>query len=129
MKRDIQTIDDIKLLVNTFYDRIRANDLLAPIFFSKIQDNWAPHLEKMYKFWETILLENHTYFGSPFPPHAHLPVVQMHFDAWLQLWGETIDQFFEGEKASDAKWRAEKMAVLFHHKIEYYKTNDAKPLI
>lgn len=129
MKRDIQTIEDIKVLVNAFYDRIREDNLLAPVFFSKIQDNWQPHLEKMYAFWQTLLLEEHTYFGSPFPPHARLPVGQEHFDAWLHLWRMTVDEFFEGTKAGDAKWRAEKMAVLFHHKIDYYRNSDAKPLM
>jgi hemoglobin len=129
MKHDIENIEDVKLLVNTFYQRIQAHELLGPVFASKIQD-WTPHLEKMYRFWQTLLLETHTYFGSPFPPHAHLPVGKEHFDEWLKLWKGTVDEFYEGEKASDAKWRAEKMAHLFHHKIEYYKSHpESKPLV
>ncbi len=129
MKHDIKHIDDIKTLVNTFYDRIQKNELLAPIFANKIMGNWEPHLEKMYRFWETILLEKHSYFGSPFPPHAQLPVVQQHFDEWLKLWHNTVNELYEGEKANEAKWRADKMAILFHHKIEYYKNSDAHPLV
>ncbi|MFD2145824.1 group III truncated hemoglobin [Mucilaginibacter antarcticus] len=64
--KQILTLDDIKLLVDTFYDRIRTDELLAPIFNQRIQDRWPIHLEKMYKFWQTVLLEEHTYFGSPF---------------------------------------------------------------
>jgi hemoglobin len=53
MKQDIQTLDDIKVLVDQFYTTIRNDTLLGPIFKERIQDNWAMHLEKMYSFWQT----------------------------------------------------------------------------
>lgn len=120
---EILTLDDIKLLVDTFYERIREDILLAPIFNERIQDRWPIHLEKMYKFWQTVLLQEHTYFGSPFPPHAQLPIGHEHFAAWLDLFGKTVDELFTGEKATEAKWRAEKMAELFEAKIAYAKNN------
>jgi hemoglobin len=126
---DISNLEDIKLLVNTFYTRIRENDLLGPIFNERIGDRWAEHLEKMYRFWQTVLLEVHTYSGSPFPPHAKLPVSQQHFDTWLKLWHTTVDEFFSGEKANDAKWRGDRMAEMFMYKIEYYRNNNARPLL
>ncbi len=126
---DINKLEDIQLLVNTFYSRVRENELLGPLFNERIGDRWPEHLEKMYRFWQTILLEVHTYTGSPFPPHAKLPVSQLHFDTWLNLWHQTVDQFFAGEKATDAKWRGDRMAEMFMYKIEYYRNNDAKPLI
>jgi hemoglobin len=102
---------------------------LAPIFNDKIQDRWPIHLEKMYRFWQTVLLNQHTYNGSPFVPHAKLPVDQHHFDRWLLLFYQTIDENFSGKKATEAKWRAEKMAKMFHHKIEYYKNNTDKLIL
>jgi hemoglobin len=45
---DIKTIIDIKTLVNTFYDNVRGDDLIGPIFNDAIQDRWPIHLEKMY---------------------------------------------------------------------------------
>ena len=129
MKQDIQQLDDIKLLVNTFYGRVQKDELIGPIFASKITD-WTPHLEKMYRFWQTILLHEHTYSGSPFPPHATLPVAQDHFDAWLGLWCTTVDEFFEGANAEEAKKRGKIMAQLFHYKIDYLKEHpDTKPLV
>ena len=122
-RTEILTLDDIKLLVDIFYDRIREDELLAPIFSERIQDKWPIHLEKMYKFWQTVLLQEHTYFGSPFPPHAQLPVGHEHFAAWLALFNKTVDELFTGEKATEAKWRAEKMAELFEAKIAYAKNN------
>lgn len=129
MKQDILTIDDVKLLVNSFYDKIRTNELLGPIFNGIIQDRWPVHLEKMYRFWQTVLLEEHTYFGSPFVPHAKLQVNQQHFDTWLELWHSTINHHFSGTKADEAKWRGDKMAVMFLSKIEYYKNNSATPIL
>jgi len=120
MKQDIQQLDDIKLLVNTFYGRVQKDELIGPIFASKITD-WTPHLEKMYRFWQTILLHEHTYSGSPFPPHATLPIAQSHFDVWLGLWCATVDEFFEGANAEEAKNRGKIMAQLFHYKIDYLK--------
>jgi hemoglobin len=126
---DITTLEDIKLLVDSFYGKIREDALLAPIFYAVIQDHWPAHLEKMYRFWQTILLEEYTYSGSPFPPHAKLSVNKTHFDQWLHLWSVTIDENFSGTLATEAKWRAEKMATMFLSKIEYYKNNNSIPLI
>lgn len=127
-KKDLLTLDDIRLLVDSFYSAIAEDELLAPIFKGKIGDNWQPHLEKMYTFWQTVLLQEHTYFGSPFLPHAGLPVDKVHFDRWLSLFYNTADSLFSGEKATEAKWRADRMAEMFRHKIAYIKTNKLKLL-
>ncbi|PJB12188.1 MAG: globin [Flavobacteriales bacterium CG_4_9_14_3_um_filter_40_17] len=128
MQKEILTLDDIKLLVDSFYEKVRTDELLKDIFNEKIQDKWPQHLEKMYRFWQTILLEEHTYFGSPFAPHAQLPVAQEHFKRWLKLFYENIETQFTGAKAEEAKWRAEKMAEMFQYKIAYYKsTQITKP--
>lgn len=126
--KDINNMEDIELLVDSFYGQVREDELLSPIFNSVIRDRWPEHLEKMYRFWQTVLLQEHTYFGSPFPPHAKLPVEKAHFDTWLRLWHNTIDSLFTGEKANEAKWRGDKMAVMFLSKINYYKDNPAIPL-
>lgn len=129
MKHQIKNIDDIKLLVDTFYGKVRQDGLLNGIFEEVIEDRWPEHLNKMYRFWETVLLHNHTYQGSPFVPHAKLPVEREHFDQWLKLFYETIAELFEGEVANEAKWRAERMAAMFQIKIEYYKNHPSIPLL
>lgn len=127
MENKIINIEDIKLLVNTFYGKVRKDELLSEIFNNVIQNRWPEHLEKMYKFWQTILLDEHTYYGSPFLPHANLPVSEKHFNRWLKLFFTTVDELFEGEKAEEAKWRANKMAEMFQLKIASYK--NSKPHI
>ena len=128
-RKDITTLADIQLLVDTFYGKIKVDFLLGDIFNGIIKNRWPEHLEQMHRFWQTVLLDDYTYYGSPFPPHARLPLEQEHFDKWLKLWHETIDEHFIGEKADEAKWRANKMAVMFLTKIDYYRNNSAKPLV
>ena len=126
---DILNADDVKLLVDNFYGKVRDNNLLSPIFNNVIKDNWPAHLEKMYGFWQTILLDVQAYTGSPFLKHAKLPIEREHFDTWISLFNETVDEHFTGEKATEAKWRAARMSEMFQYKLDYYKNNPAKPLI
>lgn len=129
MHKDISNVDDIKLMVDSFYEKIRQDDLIGHIFNQIIGDRWPDHLEKMYRFWQTILLEDHTYFGSPFLPHANLPVEREHFDRWVSLFNANMDDLFVGPKADEARWRAEKMAAMFLVKIRYIKNEGLKPLV
>lgn len=123
MKKDISSVQDIKLLVDEFYGKVQKNPLIGPIFIGVIQNRWPEHLEKMYRFWQTILLDEHTYNGRPFPPHAHMPLSQKHFEIWLGLFLQTLDEHFEGTVKEDAKMRARNMASMFLHKIEYIRSN------
>ncbi len=129
MKQDILSIEDVKLLVNCFYDKIKTDITLEPIFTERIKDRWPEHLEKMYQFWQTVLLDEHTYYGRPFPPHAQLPVRHEHFQKWLELFDSTVNEFFVGEKAAEAKWRAAKMAEVFEVKIEQCKNKNIINLV
>ncbi|EJL64471.1 group III truncated hemoglobin [Flavobacterium sp. CF136] len=119
--QDISNIEDIKILVNTFYDKVQKDDLIGPIFNQKMMGRWPEHLEKMYRFWQTILLEEHTYSGSPFPPHKQLPVNQSHFNRWMEIFTSTVDSLFVGKLAEEAKVRAANMAYMFNYKIEYFR--------
>jgi hemoglobin len=127
--RDILDIDDIKRLVNAFYAKVREDEVLSPVFEERIKDRWPQHLEKMYSFWQTVLLDEHTYQGSPFAPHARLPLEEKHFNNWITLFHETISENFSGVKAEEAKWRADKMAEMFYHKHQYFKNNPGKLIL
>lgn len=125
---DISGIDDIKIIVDEFYGKVRRDELLKDIFNDVIKDRWDEHLQKMYRFWQTVLLGEHTYFGNPFVAHAYLPVSKIHFDRWIQLFSETVDKYFSGEKAERAKWQGERMAQVFNVKIKAFKETNQKPL-
>lgn len=126
---EIKNLEDVKVVVDCFYNKVRQDELLKDVFNDVIQDRWPAHLEKMYRFWQTVLLDEHTYYGSPFLPHAKLPVNIEHFNRWLELFDETVDENFVGEKADRMKWQGRRMAEMFHSKIEYYKNNPSIPLL
>lgn len=127
VKTDIENIEHIKVLVDTFYNNVQQDKLLGPIFIGAIKD-WPHHLEKMYRFWQTVLLDQHTYSGSPFPPHAHMPIDETHFNRWIQIFHETVETLYQGKIADEAKWRSEKMATMFQHKIAFYRGTSMDPL-
>ncbi|WP_242920826.1 group III truncated hemoglobin [Pontibacter liquoris] len=117
MKKDIANEADIKLLVDTFYDAVNQDELLAPIFNDLAQVNWAKHLPVMYKFWSSVLLGTMAYKGQPFPKHLVLPLEQLHFARWVSLFTRTVDDLFEGTKASEIKQKAGSIAYIFQMKM------------
>ena len=128
-RTDILSLNDIKKLVDAFYGKVREDELLSPIFNERIEDRWPGHLKKMYSFWQTVLLDARTYYSSPFPPHAQLPVSHLHFQRWIELFTTTVDSLFDGEKAIEANWRAGKMAALFEAKIKHAREQGFRSLL
>lgn len=108
---------DVQLFVDQFYTKVRADNLIGPIFSARLEGRWPEHLQKMYRFRQTILLPEHTYNGYPFRPHANLIVGKQHFERWLGLFYETLDTYFEGEQVEAAKRQASKMAQLFQMRL------------
>lgn len=118
---DIKTIQDIQLLVNTFYDKVKTSEI--GFFFSDVVNvNWEKHLPKMYIFWQSVLFADVKFDGNPmgahFPINEKVAMEKHHFETWLKLWKETIDQLFSGEMADSAKNKAENIANLMSYKME-----------
>jgi len=113
-KNDILNRDDIKTLVDRFYDKVKADSLLRPVF-SHV--DWLHHLPIMYDFWSSMLLGDQTYRGNPLQRHMHLVVNKNHFDQWLVLFNQTVDENFHGEKAEEVKMRAQSIAGIFQLKM------------
>lgn len=114
----IENRADISILVNTFYAKIRKDELLGPIFNRHIaEDEWPAHLSKLTDFWETNLLGVSKFKGNPVAAHVNVDrnlnysIEQTHFGKWLQLWFETINQLYKGELANRAKDGARRMST------------------
>ena len=110
MKSDINNREDIQVLVNEFYTKVQADPLLGPVF-SHV--DWPHHLPIMYNFWSSMLLGDQSYRGNPLQKHLPLPIEPQHFQQWLKLFRETVDNNFSGEKAEEVKMRAESIAGIF----------------
>ena len=83
----------IARLVDTFYQRVRADPTLGPIFDGVIRDRWDHHLPRMKEFWASVALHAGTYSGQPVPAHVKLTHVQRSdFQLWLKLFRETLEQ-------------------------------------
>jgi hemoglobin len=107
----------IRKMVVLFYDKIKINMHLGGIFHSAIGNKWDTHIETMVLFWRHILLEEMVYEGRPAQKHMDMPLTHFHFEVWLELFNQTIDENFEGEIALLAKERALGIAKVIEHKI------------
>lgn len=119
--KKLQTREDIEFLVNTFYQKVEKSEI--GFFFNDVAKvDWAHHLPKMYRFWESLLFGQATYKGNPMA--AHFPINEMqamekhHFDTWLKLWTETVEENFTGETAHAAVYKAGNIANLMAYKME-----------
>lgn len=121
MKNDILHRQDIEQLVTGFYQKAMTDPVIMHFFTSVLVLDLKKHIPVIVNFWESILLGGKNYQGSPmtkhFDLHALSPMKKEHFDRWLMLWIETIDDKFEGTKATEAKTRAQQIAALMQLKI------------
>ena len=117
MKHDIKTEEDIKLLVDSFYDKVNKDELLSKVFNEEAGIHWEEHLPKMYKFWGTQLIGTMDYSGRPFPPHMKLTIDATHFTRWLELFTQTVEENFLGITAEMAKQKARNIANVFQYKL------------
>ncbi len=115
-RHDIRSVEDIRLMVDTFYDQVREDSLLGPIFNARVK-NWDEHLPRMYAFWSTLLLGSESYRGAPFDKHRGLGAEKAHFDRWLALFEKTVQSHFEGPTAQEAMKRARAIAGIFQFKL------------
>lgn len=121
MKKDIKTREDIELLVTCFYDKVKIDDTIGYIFNDVAKVNWEKHLPAMFNFWENVLLFTGEYTGNPMAIHQHLnkiePLTKAHFRRWEQLFLQTLDELFEGEKTTLARQRALSISTVMQIKI------------
>ena len=127
-KTPIQNRQDIELLVDEFYKKVRTDDVIGHIFNEVADVNWEKHMPVMYSFWESMLLDVMSYKGNAMTPHIALskktPMTQEHFTRWKKLFFETLDEYFIGDKVDEAKKRADNMEALMLYKIEQSKNSN-----
>lgn len=114
--------DCIAALVDNFYGKIRADELLGPIFMAAIGSDWTLHLERMNAFWASVLLAAGTYKGNPMIAHLQLPrLTQPHFERWVQLWRQTACGLCSHAVAAVFIQKAEMIAERFLHVISTFR--------
>ena len=104
------TEEMIERLVRGFYAKVRADEMLGPIFDARIKD-WEPHLAQMCAFWSSVALMSGRYHGAPMPKHLPLPVDAAHFDHWLALFESTTKEICPPEAQAHFMERARRIAA------------------
>lgn len=117
----------IHAVVHGFYDRIRADALLGPVFDAAIApEEWPVHLAKMCDFWSGMLLRTGRYQGRPLPPHLAIPGIgEEHFRRWLTLFRETVGQLCPPGIAALFMDRALRIAHSFRLAIAFHRGEDS----
>ncbi len=122
MLQDIASKDDLVALVNTFYDRVRRDELIGPIFDKIIGDDWSVHLPIMYTFWNSVLFGAEGYKGQVIGKHIEIdrkmPLLPEHYNRWIALWSDTVDTLHSGPQADKIKAKADTMLQLIKFKVD-----------
>ena len=100
MKEDITCRQDIQILADNFYNKVKEDTLIGKFFTEVVKVNWDKHLPQMYDFWESILFAKSLFSGNPMRKHIELgqksPLNKVHFDHWLEIFNTTVDELFSG---------------------------------
>jgi hemoglobin len=126
--KDIESREDVDLLVRSFYDKVRKNEMLGHIFDDVIKIDWAYHIPILVDFWETILLDTNSYqrnaMAEHFKVNQKIKLEPLHFNTWLNLFDATVNEHFEGAKANLAKQRAHSIAQIMQLKMQQINKNN-----
>lgn len=90
---------DIARLVDRFYDKVRLDPVLGPIFNPAVED-WDAHKQTLVRFWSSIALKSGSYRGNPMAMHRPHPIRAEHFEHWLALWRDTAAETLAPEHAA-----------------------------
>jgi len=116
--------EGLRLLVEAFYARVRADEELRPLFNDAIGD-WPEHLEKLSAFWSSVMLTTGRYTGPPVPAHMkhRERITPELFDRWLSLWRETTDAMMAPSAAQALQEKARRIAQSLQLAL-FFRLND-----
>ncbi|UIJ46311.1 group III truncated hemoglobin [Sphingomonas cannabina] len=120
------TEDDIHRLVPAFYDRIRKDAMLGPIFNGAIED-WPHHIDKLQAFWSSVMLTSGRYKGQPMTAHVRHEqhMTSENFARWLGLWRQTAAELLTAEAAAAFQDKADRIAESLQLGMQFYRDRRA----
>lgn len=98
-------------LIELFYARVRADELIGPLFNDAV-GNWPEHLVKLQSFWSGVMLASGRYKGRPLPAHIQHSdrISPASFGRWLALWRRTTDELLDCIPAKALQAKADRIA-------------------
>ncbi|MCI4443785.1 MAG: group III truncated hemoglobin [Lentimicrobium sp.] len=119
--RDIQTREDLNLLMSEFYLKLLADSKINYLFTEVAKIDLEPHLLDLVDFWEQILFDRGSYQKNVLQIHTNLnqlsKLSEVHFAIWLNYFNTTIDENFAGQTAENMKTRALSIATVMKIKL------------
>ena len=119
MKQPLQsdiTEDNIKLMVDSFYHKVRQDAHLGPIFNPILEGRWEHHLPIMYAFWSSVLLASGRYHGNPISKHYRVQNLKPEdFGHWLELFQNNLADIYVPETAERIYRTAERIGQVMQY--------------
>ena len=113
-----------------FYNKVREDDLIGPIFIEKIgttDEDWAPHIDRVVNFWRSVLLGEKTYDGGFMMKHMSLPGLEMkHFRRWVELFIPTVEQHFDIHQSLEITIKAQTLMRNLHNQYGRFQVRQAQ---
>ena len=120
-KKDIEERADLEAMLESFYQKVFKDDLISHFFLEVVPLNLETHLPVITDFWESVLLDGRGYRKNVMEIHLNISqksrIQKEHLDRWVKIFSETVDEMFEGPKATLAKQRATSIATMMHIKL------------
>ena len=118
----------IRLLVDRFYEKVRRDEKLGPIFEAAIaEDEWPAHLSTMRDFWSSIMLTSGRYHGNPVVAHRRVDgITPALFERWLALFAETCSELFDQAIVAAFMDKAKRIATSLQLAL-FYKPEHDRP--
>jgi hemoglobin len=113
--KDIESYEDILLLIRRFYDKLLVDDQISH-FFTTL--DLEKHIPNVADFWSFILIDKIGYTNNMMNAHAHLHLQKDDYNRWLKLFHETVKEHFAGSKADLAVERSSLIALTMEHKLK-----------
>ncbi len=120
MKFDRATDESIQALLRAFYEKLRSDARLAPVFADALGNDWAAHIATMCDFWGSAMRVSRRYDGDMLAVHRRLEALRPAlFERWLELFDETVTDHCAPDFGAALRDRARKTArnlqlALFH---------------
>ena len=131
MNHDLTSRADIDALMVHFYSRAMSDPAIGRFFTEVVKLDLDHHLPVIGDFWESVLFSTGVYARHgrhPLMVHGEMSrkrqLEPQHFQRWLELFEESIDELFDGRAATYMKQRAHAIAGRM---LQFVTTETSRP--
>lgn len=132
-KFDHFTEENLRIFLSAFYDKVKVDPLIGPIFIERLgrtEAEWAPHMDRVVAFWASVLLKTGGYQGKLVMVHNGLAQLSMdHFRRWVQIFMATVPDYYSINPTCELMMKAQTMMRTLHTSYEAHKARKDKDKI